>query len=193
MSITTRNNTAIVAGVLLAVLLLAGTILQATEAAFSATTDNSGNAWALGTLTLTDDDGGSTPMFDLDGLNDGDTGQRCIAINYSETLNDAVALTLHGDTPSGGETALNDNINLVVERGSGGTFAEADCSSFATPTTVFTGTLQAFNATTAAAPADSVAADGTGTVAYRFTYTVSAAATDGGDEASSTFTWTASS
>ena len=74
-----------------ALLVSALLVWQASNAAFSATTSNPGNSWTAGSVTLTDDDGGTSPttgtaMFSAAGLVPGSTGSHCIAVTSTGTV-----------------------------------------------------------------------------------------------------------
>jgi hypothetical protein len=167
-------------------------VWQASYSAFSGTTSNPTNNWSTGTVVLADDDS-STAMFTATGLKPGATASKCIVVAYSGTL--ASTVTLYGT----GETATNSfdtYIDLVIEQGTGGTFAS--CAGFSVdagaPNT-FTGTLAAFGA------AHTNFGNGFGTFApasaankvYKVTYTVNAATPNSaqGGTAAMGLTWEA--
>jgi hypothetical protein len=154
----------------------AALVWQASYSAFSATTTNPTNNWATGTVALADDDS-NTAMFNATVLKPGSTGAKCIVVTYSGTL--AATVKLYGT----GETATNSldtYLDLVVEQGTGGTFA-GGCAGFVVdvgaPNT-YSGTLAAFAAakTNFATGFGSYAPAGASTKVYRITYTVNAAA-----------------
>lgn len=116
-------------------ILTAGLLVwQASYAAFSATTGNTGNKWTTTALSLTDDDSAHA-SFVVPNAQPGDSGTRCIAVTTSDspgTVKSYVAnLVPSGVTPLG----LEDAIKIQIEQGSPGTFA--DCAGFvATPDSV---------------------------------------------------------
>jgi hypothetical protein len=169
-------------------------VATASYSAFSATTSNPTNNWAVGTVALSDDDA-NTAMFNASSLKPGSTGTRCIAVTSSGSLPSAVKL--YGTNPAT-TNALSSSINLSVVQGTGGTFGS--CTGFtplATGSSVYSGTLAAFGstATSFATGLGSWAPTGEAaeTRVFQFTYTVDPAApnsTQGGTAAIG-FTWEA--
>ncbi len=170
------------------------TVATASHSAFSATTSNPTNNWAVGSVALSDDDS-NTAMFSASGLKPGSTGTKCIAVTSTGTL--ASSVKLYGTTPAT-TNALSTYINLSIVQGTGATFAS--CTGFtplATGSSVYSGTLASFGSTYTGygngagtwAPTGSASE----TRVYQFTYTVDAAApnsTQGGTAALG-FTWEA--
>lgn len=128
-----------VAGLLAAGLL----VWQGSYAAFTATTVNPGNAWAAGTVSLTDDDGGGatagTAMFstaattpagatDTKALKPGDIRINCIKVTNNGTLAGPVKLYVAPTTFSQ-TNALGDNIKVTIEEGTG-SGAFGSCAGF---------------------------------------------------------------
>lgn len=164
-------------------------VWQASNAAFSDTTDNGANSWASGDVVLNDDDSGAV-LFNASNLKPGDSVAKCITVTYSGSLNASVKL--FASAPSG---TLAPYLNLTVEQGSGGLFG--DCTSFSPDASPkYTGTLDAFAAThqnwgngwgsftpTGGAPDDPKT--------YRFTYTLQDDNNAQGKSTSTTFTWEA--
>ncbi|MCH8984963.1 MAG: hypothetical protein IH943_12850 [Acidobacteria bacterium] len=177
-------------GVLAAtVLLTTALILTASFAAFSDTTDNSGNTWSAGTVVLTDDDGGVSAMFTVSDMAPLATVTKCILVTYSGSLVPA-DVNLYG--VSGG-TGLDAFLNVIVEEGSGGTFAT--CAGFtAIGPAIFTGTLAGFAGThtnfTNGVGAWNPAVNPESRT-YRFTVTLQDANGAQGLDATATFTWEA--
>jgi hypothetical protein len=162
---------------------------QATNSAFSSQTDNTGNAFAAGTVTLTDDDSG-TAMFDATGMTPGDTVVGCIEVTYSGSLDPEVRL--FGATTAG--DGLEAYLDLTVERGNG------SCSSFGSSTAVWTngadGDMGVFfgSAVDYATGADDWQPNGGApddTVPYRFTVTLQDNNAAQGKTVTATFTWEA--
>ena len=60
-------------------------VWQASNAAFTATTNDGVNSFAAGTVALSDNDLG-TALFSATNLKPGSTGQACIRVTYSGTL-----------------------------------------------------------------------------------------------------------
>lgn len=72
--------------------LLSGVLIwQASYAAFTATTSNTGNTWQAGTVVLTDNDSDSA-LFTATGLVPGSTGERCITVSYTGTASTSVKM-----------------------------------------------------------------------------------------------------
>ena len=108
----------------LAIVVAAGFVWQASYAAFSADTRNSGNSWSSGTVALTDDDGGSA-RFNVTNLIPGQTGTACIKVTSTSTVFGPVKLyTLNAVNSVG----LAEYIKVTVTQGDGGTFAS--CTGF---------------------------------------------------------------
>jgi hypothetical protein len=188
------RSRAVVAGVLCAVLLAGGLVMQRTRAAFSGSTQNAGSSWASGTVVLGDDDSGSA-LFSATGLYPGDTGERCIRVTYTGSV--AASVRFYAGTAAG---ALSPYVDLVVsEAGAGtnnGSFG-GGCTGFA-GTTLYSGTLDALNATASSYSTGLGTFTPTGSGqsrVYRFAYTVNSSAPNAsqGGSAAITFSWEARS
>lgn len=164
-------------------------VWQRSEAAFTGTTTNPSNTWSVGTVSLADDDAAAA-MFDVSGLFPGSTGERCITVTYGGSIASAVRLYV----PAATGTTILQYLDLVVDEGTGGSFA--DCAGFSSTSTVFTGSLAT------AASSHATYADGWGswsptgagqTRTYRISYTLAAATpdTEQGLTATATFQWEA--
>ena len=167
--------TAVVLGLVVAV------VGGGTWAAFSATTENAGNSFSTGSVTLTNDR--ATAMFSVTDMGPGQTaGPECIEVTYAGSLNAEVKL--YGTTDAGG---LDPYLDLVVERG-------ATCAAFGTPTEIFNDTLANFP-DSYADPAVIVDPDATWTsgetAAYRFTVTLQNDPDAEGLAVEQAFTWEA--
>ena len=132
-----RPGLGILAG---AVLLTGAFIVTASIAAFSDTTDNTGNTWSTGTVILEDNDLGAA-MFTVTGMKPLDVVEKCIVVTYKGTLLPADVL-LYG--VSGG-SGLDAYLDLVIDEGTGAAFG--NCSGFSFTSNIFTGTLTSFAAT----------------------------------------------
>ncbi len=169
------------------VLLTAAFIVTASIAAFSDTTDNSGNTWSAGTVILTDDDAGSA-TFIVSDMAPLATATECIVVTYSSSMLPA-DVNLYG--VSGG-TGLDAYLDVTVEEGSGGIFG--NCAGFTPTSTIFTGTLTSFAAThtnfATGAGAWNPAANPESRT-YRFTVTLQDNNLAQGLNATATFTWEA--
>jgi hypothetical protein len=122
----------------------AALVWQSTSAAFSATTQNQGNSWQTGTVVLADTDQGNalftTSTVEL--LAPGDSGSRCISVDYSGDL--PADIRLYVTTPGLGGTTLDDFLLMSVEQGEDvpdGAQVSPDCTGFTStspaPTFVF--------------------------------------------------------
>ena len=186
-------------GVMLAMVVLAGAPVLAgrTLAAFTGTTASSGNGVASGTVALGDDDSGAA-LFSVSSLVPGQSEQKCIVVTYSGSLAAAVKLYAEGYSSS---RALGSYVNLVVQEGSGATFAgsgPSSCPGFSASGTVYSGTVDDFAATRTgyATGVGSFAPSGAGqSRVYRFSYTLDGAVPDGvqSGTASLQFVWQANS
>ncbi|MFQ5967055.1 MAG: TasA family protein [Acidimicrobiia bacterium] len=170
-----------------ALVLMSALVVTGSRGAFSDTTDNAGNNWAAGTVTITDDDTGSA-MFNASNMKPGDSVTNCIVATYSGTLVPA-DVRLYG--VSGG-TGLDAYLDVTIDEGSGGVFG--NCTGFVLSTTPFSGTLATFAAThtnfTNGIAAWSPAANPESKT-YRFTVTLQDNNLAQGLNGTATFTWEA--
>lgn len=126
--------------VIASLLVVSALVVTTSRAAFLATTDNTGNQLAAGTVTLVDDDSGSV-MFNVSAMKPGDSVSKCIVVTYQGSL--AANVKLYGSVAG---TGLGAYLDMTVERGTDGSFS--DCSAFvAEATPIYTGTLANFAAT----------------------------------------------
>ena len=162
---------------------------QATGAVFAATTENAGNAFTAGSVTISDNDTG-TAMFNLTNMKPNDNAVGCIEVTYSGTLNPQVRA--YGASTAG--DGLEDYLDLTIERGDG------TCAAFGTPTAVWTngtdGDLGIFlgAATNYATGVDTWQPTGGApddTVPYRFTVDLQDNTLAQGKTVTVTFTWEA--
>lgn len=117
------HRTTVIAAVVPVGFLLSGALVwQASYAAFTATTENTGNTWQAGTVALSDNDAGSA-LFTATGLVPGSTGERCIEVFYTGDV--AAEVRLYA-TP-GPNTALAPYLTMEVEYG---TAQDAGCSGW---------------------------------------------------------------
>lgn len=131
---TDRQRTlAVAVAGLLGLALVAMMITRTSAAAFSATTDNTGNYFNGGTVTLTDDDG-ALALFSVDAMDPGDTATGCIEVSYEGTITTPSAVKVYsaGYTNVAGADAasvgLSDHLVVTIEEGTGSVFN--DCSAF---------------------------------------------------------------
>ena len=101
-------------------------VYQASYAAFTGQTRNSGNEWATGSVRLTDDDTGQA-RFRVANMLPGDTETKCIKV----TADASVPSTVRGFTinPVTSVQGLENRIMISIIAGNGGGFA--DCAGFA--------------------------------------------------------------
>lgn len=174
---------------LAAIALASAMVLRTSSAAFTDTADNASNSWEAGTVTLSDDDGGSA-LFSASGLVPSDTSTNCIEVTYggSVTLSSAVDLYASVTETTVGGDGLGNDLDVVVEMGD----AATSCSLIGVPTEIYNGTLAAFD--TSASPLDTWTPSGTDTMRpFQFTVTLGDDTPDSaqGEGADATFTWSA--
>lgn len=121
-----RSGRMIAAAVLVGLIGSGGLVWQASSAAFTATTDNSGNSWTSGSVVLSDNDSGSA-LFAETNLVGGSTEAQCIEVEYDGNV--ASSVKLYATTPTG---ALAPYLDFDVELGSG-----VSCSVPGTWTKIF--------------------------------------------------------
>ncbi len=107
----------------LAILAAAAMIWSASNAAFSATTRNSGNNWATGSVALTDDDAGSA-RFQVNNMLPGQTETKCITV----TANTSVPGVVRNYAVNAISTSsvLSDHVMISGTYGTGGGFGSCD-------------------------------------------------------------------
>lgn len=100
-------------------------VFQASNAAFTGQTRNSGNEWSTGSVTLTDDDNGQA-RFQVTNMLPDQTETKCITV----TANASVPSTVKGYAvnPVTSVQGLEDHIDVSIVSGDGGSFA--DCTGF---------------------------------------------------------------
>jgi hypothetical protein len=130
---------AMIASAVLGMLLSAALVWGASDAAFKGSTQNGAGNWSAGTVVLGDDDSNGV-MFNLSGIQPGDTGQRCITVTYTGTLPTAGARLYVGALTG----TLGPYVTATVEQGTGGSFGS--CAGFAMETTT-TATLSSLAGT----------------------------------------------
>ncbi len=126
-----------------ALLVVALMIISASRAPFTASTNNSANSVAAGTVTLTDDDSGSA-MFSISDIVPGQSEERCILVSYGGAVANPAPVKLYSsgyaDT---GDFA--DYLNVTIDEGTGA--ITGDCSGFVLENTIVSGgNLSAFDA-----------------------------------------------
>jgi len=197
MSRTNRRRTvravAPVAGLLAAGLL----VWQGSYAAFSATTNNTADAWSTGNLLLTNNGGqtafagttsalfaGTTGGQPENNIKIGATGTKCISVQSGGSLAGNLAL-YRGLITGTGSAGLAPQIGVTVDVASIGAAGNVSASCLGFPTVNVTNlstnvALSAYPASFAAATPLVVAA-GTQRVAYKITWTLNSTGTNVGD------------
>ncbi len=111
-------------------ILVAGLLVwQGSNAAFTASTRNTGNNWETGSVTLSDDDLGAA-AFRIDGVVPGQTGSKCLVVTSQSTVPGQVRTYVQNL----GAQGLESNITVSLQEGTGGSFA--DCTGFVPTTTL---------------------------------------------------------
>jgi hypothetical protein len=158
-------RTLLAAAVPVGLVLSAALVWQGTAAAFSASTDNSNNAWQTGSVVLGDNDS-AVALFDTGVGHDGalqplSTRSRCIRVDYTGSL--PANIKFYVTTPAPVTTSLDSYLVMSVERGqnvSGTSTVLPDCtvgwSSQSTPVFVYNNAIA--SDTLSADPAKTLAA-----------------------------------
>jgi hypothetical protein len=185
-----HRKTLVAAAVPVAFLLSGALIWQASYAAFTDTTSNDNNSWTAGSVTITDDDGGSA-LFTVSGLVPGATGARCITVTYSGTVTADIAMTAAYHSGDVATNPLAPYLDMAVNKGAGASVA-ADCTGFTPGSDVYTGDAATM---TGAGSLDTWVGSTGNTAVYRITYTLDAATPNAsqGDAAGIDFFWNAQS
>jgi hypothetical protein len=174
MATSTRRTRRIAAALATPVAIMAAAALvwQASYAAFSGTTRNSGNSSSTGTVALTDDDAGSA-RFQAVNMVPGSTETKCIAVTANATVPGVVKGYAINPVPS--THGLENYVMVTVREGSGGGFGS--CTGFTAASTLVPGvslaSLATFNDYAHGMGGWSVAA-GTRTKTYEVTWTFDA-------------------
>ena len=117
----------------LAILASGAMVYQASNAAFTATTNNGANNWTAGTVVLSDNDSNAA-LFNAGPIKPGTAngGSRCITVTYQGSLAADVKMFVNAaaytETPGSGGGPLGALLRLTVEEGTGAT--DAACTGF---------------------------------------------------------------
>jgi hypothetical protein len=147
--------------------------------AFTSQADNPSNRVASGTVTLTDNDGGTTALYDITNAKPGSTQTSCIRVAYTGSL--AATVRLYTPSTIG---ALGTDVNLKIEPGTQASPSFPSCSGFVADGggALFDAALSTFPTTYVGGITDYPGAGSTwtngDTVIYRVTATLSASAPD---------------
>jgi hypothetical protein len=108
-----------------AVIAAGALIYQASYAAFTGQTRNSGNEWSTGSVNLTDDDNGQA-RFQVSNMLPGQSETKCITV----TANASVRSTVKGFAvnPVTSVQGLENRIKVTIDSGPGGSFV--NCAGF---------------------------------------------------------------
>jgi hypothetical protein len=120
---TTTGKVLATAAAPVAMLAAAALIWQSSNAAFSGTTRNSGNNWATGAVSITDDDSGSA-RFQVENMTPGDTDTKCIKVTTNANVPGIVKG--YAVNPVTSPSGLEDHIWVTVRYGDGGGFGSCD-------------------------------------------------------------------
>jgi len=196
-----RRRRALRAVTPLAALLVAALLIwQGSNAAFSATTNNTNDSWATGNLVLTNNGGGTVysastaALFTETNKKPGDTGFKCITVHSGGSLPGSLRLYRGAVSGTGSFAALAGWINVTVDAQAvtAATNVQANCAGYSGGTSgaVYNGTLDTMPATYAAA-AGTAMAGGPERVVYRIGWTINSAAdnTVQSSSAVATLTW----
>lgn len=145
--------------------------------AFTSAASNDNNRLSAGTVVLADNDGGTTPLYDMSAATPGATQTSCIRVAYTGSLPATVKIF----TPST-IGALGSEVNLKIEAGTQASPSYPSCTGFVADTTLFDAALSTFATSYGGGITDF---PGSGTswgngdaVVYRVTATLSASAGD---------------
>lgn len=145
--------------------------------AFTSQADNDSNRVSAGSVTLTDNDGATAPLYDITNAKPGDTQTSCIRVSYSGSL--PATVKLYTPTTIG---ALGPQVNLKIESGTQASPSYPSCTGFSAETTLFDAALSTFATSYAGGVTDFPGAGtewvNTDAVVYRVTATLSASAPD---------------
>ena len=167
-------------------------VVTSSIAAFSDTTQSTGNTFSTGTVELVDDDLAAV-LFSVSGLVPGDSVTDCITVTYQGTVADPAGVRLYsGGYSDSGD--LDTYLNLTVEEGTGGSFG--NCTGFAVENSIVSGkTLSDFDTSSTDYASGAGVWDPSSTPeskTYRITVALDAAAPDaeqGESVTATTFTW----
>lgn len=181
-----QDNRAVLAAGMVASLAL---VWGGTMAAFTSTTPSGSNAWTTGTVSLSDDDGGSA-LFSVTGLTPSATGSNCIAVSYGGNV--ATTVKVYASA-SADASSVAQYLDLTIQEGTGGGYGT--CTGFSASSTIWSGTLASFTSTKVAyaSGVGSWAPSGAASKVYKFTYTLNASTPNAkqGSTTTATFQWEA--
>lgn len=184
-----RKRSAGKIGLTLLVLALVGTVVGiGTWSAFSSTTQNAGNSFSAGTVTIGDDDSDGV-LFNLTGLKPNDTSEKCIKVTYTGSL--PASVKIYGS----GSGSLGQYLTLSVTRGTIASPSFPSCTGFTADGGgggLYSGNLSAFPGSYAAGISDTNGSWSNGEAhVYKLSVTVQDDNAAQGLSASQSFTWEA--
>ena len=112
-----RSAKVVAAAVVVGLIGSGALVWQASSAAFTASTDNAGNSWTSGSVTLTDNDFAGA-NFNETNLKPGSTATKCILVTYNGSV--ASSVKLYSNVPTG---TLGQYLDFDVALGTGSTCA----------------------------------------------------------------------
>jgi hypothetical protein len=172
-------------------------VWHSTYAAFTAQITNNASSWSAGTVILQGDDGSNSStaakgsaMFTATNMKPAATASKCLLVTYNGSITTLSAVKLYVKAADlTGSAALQGQINLVIQEGTGGT--ASSCASFVSTGTIYTGTLSGMPASYAAGVGTWVPTAAGQTKSYQITWTLNGLAPDTvqGTTAGAAFTW----
>jgi hypothetical protein len=119
--------------------LVASAVGYGTYSAFTATTTNSGNSFASGTVIISQH-AGSTTLYNGSDKKPGDSAVACVRVTYTGSITAAVKLYTSSGITNGSV------FNLKIERGSGLSAPDntMNCTGFTASSTAYDGALGSF-------------------------------------------------
>lgn len=174
-----RRRRALRAATPLAALLIAALLVwQGSNAAFSASTNNTNDTWATGNLALTNNGGGATysvstaALFAETNLKPAATGTKCLTVKSDGTLPGSLRLYRGAITGTNG-ASLATWVNLTITAAPVNADVAANCSGFpGASTSVYSGTLAGMPDTYAASTSMTLNGGANERVAYRIVWTI---------------------
>lgn len=172
------NKTTKVLRTLVVVGVVGGLAALGVFSAFTSQADNPGNIVTAGSVTLTDNDGG-TALYNVTAAKPGQASTpTCIRVAYSGSLDANVKLY----TPST-IGALGPDVNLKIEAGTQASPSFPSCTGFSAETTLFDAALSTFPTSYASGVSDFPGTSATkwvsgDAVVYRVTATLSSSVLD---------------
>jgi len=169
-------------------LLAAGLLVwQGSTAAFTATTNNTGDSWATGKLKLQNNGGGTSyadttaNLFAETAIKPGVSGVKCITVESTGSLAGTLKMyrgTITGTNSANLAAALTFQVDALAVSSS--TNIAANCTGWTggTAGAAYNGTLSGFATAYTGASVSSALAGGTERVAYRIGWSLPASVTD---------------